>query len=408
MTTTALAAHAIPCGVRERMEERAMSRTVLSLVCLGWALIPSTLLAADFTTRCAAPGVIRCVGFDNAVDLVGDWGDNHGSDPGTNPASSPELDTTIKSSGASSMKFTIASQSGSGGAGSWFTNFSNDLSVQFGENSTFYVQWRQRFSPEFINTVYLGNGGGPAGGWKQAIIGTGDQLWCDGGTNVNAPCTTAADCPGGSCAACESVGGDPRACATSCSALEVPTQNTNQRKLPQMYNSCTGSTSHGPYDPFNENFGAYDFKLQNARPSPYCLYSQGQTNPPSYFPPNGACFGYSPNEWMTFQVQIQTGPRANDEFTNSYVRLWVSRDGQASEAVLNWGPYNLTAGPPARNYKFGKVHLLPYHTEKSATQSHPTAYTWYDELIISRNKIADPDGAPAGTPPAAPSNVRVQ
>ena len=372
------------------------------------ASISTIAYADDFATRCAAPGVVLCVGFDNAADLAGDWGDNHGSDAGTNPSSSPGLDTTIKASGASSMKFTIASLSGSGGAGSWFTNFSPDLSVQFGENSSFYVQWRQRFSPEFINTIYPSTEGGNAGGWKQSIIGLGDQRWCSGGTAANAPCTTATDCPGGTCSPCISVGGDPRACATSCTPLETVTQNTNQRKFPQMYNSCTGSTSHAAYDPFNEHFGQYDFKLQGARPAPYCLYSQGSTSPPSYFPPSGNCFGYFPNEWMTFQVQIQTGPRVNDEFSNSYIRLWVSREGQPSEAVLNYGPYNLTAGPPAKNYKYGKVHLLPYHTNKDPSQVTPTGYTWYDELVISRNKIADPSATAPTATPAPPGNLHAQ
>ena len=40
--------------------------------------------------------------------------------------------------------------------------------------------------------------------------------------------------------------------------------------------------------------------------------------------------------------------------------------------------------------RYGKIWLLPYNTGKDPAQVHPTAYTWYDELIISRNKIADP------------------
>jgi len=35
--------------------------------------------------------------------------------------------------------------------------------------------------------------------------------------------------------------------------------------FPISYNSCTASASHGAYDPFYQPFGAYDFKLQNAR-----------------------------------------------------------------------------------------------------------------------------------------------
>jgi hypothetical protein len=178
-----------------------------------------------------------------------------------------------------------------------------------------------------------------------------------------------------------------------------------------MYNSCTGSASHGAYHPFNQSYGSFDFKLQNARPSPYCLYSQRQT---SFFPPTGNCFGYFANEWMTFQVRIKTGSRVGNEFTNSYVQLWIARENQPSQLVLDWGPYNLSAGPASENQQFGKVWLLPYNTGKSASQSYPTAYTWYDELIISRNKIADPGASGGGgggtvtTPPAAPTALSIK
>jgi len=346
---------------------------VLFTVILTAISTPSS--AADFATRCQDPGVIKCVGFDSSSDIQGTWGDPHGILSG---AATPTLDTTVKASGNSSLKFTIPPNSGANSSGSYFTNFADDLSVQFGENQEFYIQWRQRFSPEFLSTYYQGGGG-----WKQAIIGTGDKPGCTPINSTN--------------------------CSTSCTDLEVVTQNTNQRSFAQMYNSCSGSTSHGAYDPFNEQFGSYDFKLQNARSAPYCLYSQGQTNPPSYFPPTGNCFGYFANEWMTFQVHVKTGPRVNDEFTNSYVQLWIAREGQSSQLVINWGPYNLTAGSPTENQKYGKVWLLPYNTGKDPSATYPTAYTWYDELIISRTIIADP--SPSGTtiqPPSAPTSLIVQ
>ena len=319
---------------------------------------PSGGGSADFQTRCSQPGVLKCVGFDTAADIAGTYGDVHGTLPGD---ATPVLDSTVKASGNSSIKFTIPSNSGANSSGSYFTNFSDNLATQFGQNSDFYIQWRQRFSPEFLTTVYQGGGG-----WKQSIIGTGDK-------------------PG-----CSSSAAASGLCYSSCSSLETVTQNTFQRGFPQMYNSCSGSTSHGPYAAFEQAFGTYDYKLQNARVSPYCLYSQGQTSPKTYFPSAGNCFGYFPNEWMTFQVHIKTGSRVNDEFTNSYVELWVGRDGQASEQVFNWGPYNLSAGSATEDQKFGKIWLLPYDTGKDPTQVHPVGYTWYDELIISTSRIADP------------------
>jgi hypothetical protein len=324
------------------------------------ATTQGTIIAGgqDFATRCAQPGVVKCVGFDTASDIAGVFGNNSGILPGE---TTPTLDGTVKASGNSSLKFTIPSNSGANSSGAYFTNFSSDLSVQFGENSEFFVQWRQRFSPEFINTHYTS-----ANGWKQLIMGTGDQ---------------------------------PGTLYSSCSTLETVVQNTGQAGFAQMYNSCTGSTSHIAFDNFYTQFGSYDFKLQNARPSPYCLYSQSGAG---HFLPTGNCFGYFPDEWMTFQVRVKTGPRVADEFTNSFVELWIGREGQPSEMVINQGPYNLSAGSAAENQRFGKVWLLPYNTNKDSTQVHPTGYTWYDELIISRNRIEDPSLTQAPPPDTTP------
>jgi hypothetical protein len=269
------------------------------------------------------------------------------------PNVKPTLDTTVKASGNSSLKFTVPSNSGADTSGSYFTNFSSDLSVQFGGNQEFYVQWRQRFTTEFITTRYAG-----ASAWKQIIIGSGDQ-------------------PGG-------------VLYFSCTDLEVVAGDGYYRGFPQMYNSCSASSAHRAFDPFEELFGASDFKLQNARPSPYCLYSQGNTNPPSFFSPTGNCFPYVANQWLTFQIRIKTGPRVNDVFTNSFVTLWVARQNQPSEMVFNWGPYSLNAGSIAADQKFGKVWLLPYRTGKDSSVAYPETYTWYDELIISTTRIADP------------------
>jgi hypothetical protein len=298
------------------------------------------------------------VGFDSAADISGTYGDNTGILSG---ATTPVLDPTVKASGASSLKMTIPSNSGADTSGSFFANFSTDLSIQFSENAEFYVQWRQRFSPEFLNTVFTGSNG-----WKQIIVSAGDEPGCTASTSASG------------------------LCHSSCTALETVVQNTFQRGFAQMYNSCTGSTSHGAFAAFEEPFGAFDFKLQNARPSPFCLYSQGQTNPKTFFPPAGNCIGYFPNEWMTFQMRIKTGPRVNDEWVNSFVTLWIGREGQPSQPAFNWGPYNLSAGSAAENLKYGKVWLLPYQTNKSSSQAHPTGFTWYDELIISQSQIADP------------------
>jgi hypothetical protein len=347
----------------------AIRKNFLRVLLLGaFSLVPTCahVLAAtadgDFAKRCADPGVVKCVGFDNASDIAGVWGNNSGLTPG--PAM-PTLDPAVRASGGSALKFTVPSQTADNTSGAYFTNFSSDLSTQFGENSEFFIQWRQRFSPEFISTYYEGNAG-----IKQAIITTGDQ-------------------PGKIFASCESTG--------------IVVTSYFQNRFTYMYQSCTGSASHGAYDAFFEpvrgsgtSGEAIDWKLQNARPAPYCLWKNG-----TFFAPSGNCFGWFPNEWMTFQIHIKTGPRVGDEFVNSYVDLWVAREGQPSELVVRWGPYNLSAAP---GEMYGKIWLTPYQTGKNPAQVTPVAYTWYDELIISRTKIADPGSAPVSVNLTAPAN----
>ena len=224
----------------------------------------------------------------------------------------PMLDAAVKASGASSLRFTIPSSSGADTSGAYFTNFSPDLSVQFGESSEFYIQWRQRFTADFATTDYAGGGG-----WKQTIIGSGDQ-------------------PGGS----------------PLLLLHGPRGRHRQRLLTAASPRCTTRAAARPRTGRSTGSrspsGPSTSSSRTRAPSPYCLYSQTHTSPSTAFPPSGNCFGYFPDEWMTFQVHIQTGPRQGDEFADSLVELWIAREGQPSELAIRWGPYNLDRGQPGR------------------------------------------------------------
>ncbi len=323
------------------------------------AAAPAPPPSSDFTTRCSASGVVKCVGFDSSAEAPQTtWPNSPAIIPvGGTSTYRGSLDTSVKASGASSLRFVIPSNTPADTSGSFYTNFSNDLSVQFGESQEFYVQWRQRFSPELISTLYLKDDGSSANGWKQVIIGEGDR---------------------------------PGSPTTSCTSLETVVQNTSQRKFPQMYHNC------GTYANLYEPYGSYDFKLQNVVAAPYCLYSNGGTVPP--------CVGYVPNTWMTFQVHIKVG---NWGQPNSTVELWVGQEGKSSVKVISFTNWVLKNDNPTQA-RYGKVWLIPYHSNKGSAQSTPTAYTWYDDLIISRSKIADPVSAGSDTtPPNPPANLTV-
>jgi hypothetical protein len=113
-------------------------------------------------------------------------------------------------------------------------------------------------------------------------------------------------------------------------------------------------------------------------------------------------------------------------FINSVVEIYLGRQGQAVQLAHRqeglviprgqwWDPakgvdpdvhndpgYSSGWGPEDAhpNAKYGKIWLLPYNTHKDPNEAHQDASTWYDELIVSRTRPADPGGAAA---PSGPS-----
>jgi hypothetical protein len=310
--------------------------------------------SADFQTRCNGTGVVRCWGFDDA-------GANSSHIVGKSGFTPPSTATDVKASGTGSLKFTIQSQSHESAAGYFWLNFLDDLSKQVGPGQDIYIQWRQRFSPEFLSTYYQ-----PGDGWKQAIIGEGDR---------------------------------PGYTANSCTDLEVVMQNVRLKGIPRMYVSCAYYTGLQQYIT-TPQYPISDVLYQNGNDvmvSPYCRYNNGG---PVNIPP---CVGYNSNEWMTFQVHIKPGQwwdgaGGGDPVSSGprdgTVEAWAGHECQASKQIINFSPARGTGvsfyNSNPSQAKYGKVWLLPYMTNKDATQVTPTAYTWYDELVISTQRIPDP------------------
>lgn len=282
---------------------------------------------ADFDTRCHAPGVVRCFGFDSPQEIA----------PYIQPVPGtllqPEVDPAEKASGAGSLRFTIPSRSGANTSGLFMFNFADDYSVQFGEGDEFYIQWRQRFSPELLQTVFEGGMG-----WKQLVVGEGDR---------------------------------PGYTTPGCTQLELVVSNTNQFGAAQMYHSCGGKD--GQFEPLFQR----------------------------------RVVSYQAGHWMTFQLHVKIGRWYKNDYRyagDSTVQLWVAEEGRPSILVIDLNPeaaqlfgfpipgtgtgYDLANSNPEA--KYGKVLLTPYHTGKNEIQDHPVAYIWYDDVIVSRSRIAEP------------------
>ena len=293
----------------------------------------------DYKSRCDAAGVIRCIGFDSE-DVV-----KPHLTPAWDGVYRAEVDTNVKASGAGSLRFTIPTKSPANTSGSFWLDFADDYSVQFGAGEEFYVQWRQRFSPEMLETAYKGGNG-----WKQIVIGEGDR---------------------------------PGHTAYTCTDIQIVVEDTYQVGAPRMYHSC--GRKDGQFEPLQV--------FSQAQQSWFIQNALSCTNYKVTSPP---CFKYVPNQWMTFQVHVKIGSwyRNDKKYRHdSTIQLWVAQEGKPSKLVIDMNPekgtgYDLVNVDPAA--KYGKVWLLPYDTDKDQSQEHPTAYTWYDELILSRARIPDP------------------
>ncbi len=95
------------------MEATLILKSTKIFITLTSALVILTFLptiskSSDFQTICGTPAVTGCVGFDSSADIAGRYGDRFGILPAT---TTPALDTTLKASGYSSLKFTIPGNS---------------------------------------------------------------------------------------------------------------------------------------------------------------------------------------------------------------------------------------------------------------------------------------------------------
>ena len=273
-----------------------------------------TVQAATFDERCVDTGVVLCSGL-NATGEFSTYvsGDDLGTIRGV-------LDTTNKSSGAGSLKFTIPTLSGENSSGAYDRVF-DEVGNGFAEGETFYVQFRQRFSPEMLDDAMGGNG------WKQVILTSQFGYYGD--------------------------------------AIDVALYNQGYNNKPVL--------------------------LQNGT-----VFAQD--------PDDGTDVEYIANEWMTFAIRISVGTWSG---SNSTIQVWAAQEGDNLEKIYDMTNVAIPENPSDVGSGFNKINLSPHNTGKLDSTSHAEAITWYDELIVSTEAIADPVDAPDTTAPTAPTLVAV-
>lgn len=314
---------ALPAG-RSTGEIRMSWKALLGGLTVAALLVVAAGAQADdldFQRRCSATGVLYCKGFDSSADLAE-------LTPAWDGVIRGSIDTGTKASGAGSLRFEIPPYSAANTSGSWL----GGLGQNFGQNSHFYVQFSQRFSPEMLNTRYDGGGG-----WKQVIF---------------------------------------HRYGSSCAAVELTTQNIYYYGFPMMYTNCGSRELTTP-------ISGGDILLEQGDYN--CHYSNKNSTD---------CAFYRADQWMTFYYDVQIGTWNTNSST---IKAYVSYEGMPMKQFVNQQNFQLRYDDTTAD-SYSRIQLTPYNTGKSSAQNHPTAYTWYDELVVSTSPIAAPQGGvPGGT-----------
>ncbi len=281
----------------------------------------------DFEGRCHAEGVLVCQGFDTPEITIPAKYPASGLYPAGDQSFRGFFDSKVKASGAGSLRFEIPTRTGANAAGYW----QQSMGRSFGEGSTFYVQFRQRFSKEMLKNKWGDTT------WKQVIF---------------------------------------HHQGATCADVELTTVQYYQAGFPTMYTACGARTlyTNGGNPPTKLEQGDYN-----------CWYGQYSAKD---------CFMYPADEWVTFYYQVSIG---HWERPDSTINAWVARDGKPYKQWIEMRNFVLSNDHPGQDYD--TVTLLTYMTAKSDKIDLPTAYCWYDDLIISTRPIAPPSASGA-TPPA--------
>jgi hypothetical protein len=236
----------------------------------------------DFTTRCHGEGVLACVGFDSPQEFVPARDPDSGLYPAGDGVFRGTLDTAIAASGGGSLKFTIPSYSGPNTSGYW----KQAMGKNFGEGSTFYVQFRQRFSQAMLTNTWGGNTY-----WKQVIFHNGPH---------------------------------------TCADVELATTKSNRRDgYPVMYSQC-GS------DGMTVDLHNGDFLVEQGDYN--CHYHD--INPRD-------CFMYLADIWITFYYKTSIGHWGKPDST---IQAWVALPGKPYKQWVNMPNHRLLNASPGRDY----------------------------------------------------------
>lgn len=309
----------------------------------------------DFQSRCAAPSVIVCEGFDSAAEFVPALSPNTGLYPGVDNTIEIVQDTSVFTSGGGSLHFPIKVNDGTGPTvrdDNWLQTFCSAhppapcSPTVFGPNSTFYVQFRYRVDAGYANT-----------NWEDSTNGASSPKIADFSYHNS-----------------------------NCGATEITTNNRNGTGRPMMYTNCGSGTYGGIYTlPGTTNVAQTTNPPYSWQSGYYnCSYPSTPSGP-------GGCFTMPANTWMTFYYAIQLG--SNGQF-NSHITAWIGPDGQPLQKFMDVSNFPLSFDTPG----YDAIWFNVYMTGFLSTATNPAANAWLDEVIVSSAPVPAPAANGGGIP----------
>lgn len=379
----------------------ALSRLMVLLLTLpGFAWSATVDAEKDWAERSRAPGVLIAEGFDDIQAWARYSWDKAGCNADYQVRVNGSLagcrnnawDSAVRSSGKGSVRFDILPRTSEGGGGNIVIPFGDFATRQFGANSDLWVSWRQKMDARFIAGFHTPEG--RIANFKQVIIAQGDI-----------------PIPGGS----KMVEG--QACSENQVVVVASTPHQGSAH-PIGYIECAR------YRPFEQALRAGQY-AGDARGSTAITRQNMRTDGkgrhtcigwPAHLDKSG-CLSYRPDEWISYMVHLKLGPASPRGFEDSTYELYGAYAGEDFQLlhrvalVVPRGQYYVGGDPAERSSyksgwtptnahseaKYGKLWLLPYMTNKDPQENSGRASTWYDEVIISRCRIAAP-GHPLANP----------
>jgi len=326
-------------------------------------LAPNSFTARSTGTNVpgGATSIIGTQNFDGPVILGASLGGQLEGVGATNTTAGWTQDTTNFADGGSSWRCNVAA--GQQSCTDYFRNFGGPTNFPngVGLGGEFYFQFREYFGPNFI-----GNSNWPSGeGYK-----TGGPMAEEDRNGYIAP-----------------------SCSTQPDEVVINARMSDAL-APMIYTHCP---------PINlMQYATVGSDFLDQIPAGCVHYGgRGAGNAGEGDP---GCWFYHAGEWFTFQEHVKVAAGGWNTCCST-VEVWASHAGQPSRLIIQSSQWILGNDNPASSL-YGKLWLNAFNTGNTgAVQS-----TWadFDDLIISKRRIPDPDVGVPNAPDSITATINSQ